>query len=88
VNQQLTLEPGNTYAVQSGTYAGEMLIYIGKDQLAYNFLVVPTMINRSIPCNTFESAWNSDIIEFVEKVPDYIVQISTVQYNKNEKFNN
>jgi len=88
MNQEHTLEPGNTYAVQSGAYAGEMLIYIGKGQHSYSFLAVPTMLNRSVPCNSFDLARNSGILEFVEKVPDDVVQLSTVQYNENEKLNN
>lgn len=83
-----TLEPGNTYAVQNGAYAGEMLIYIDKDRDNYNFLAVPTMLNRSVSRNSFDLAWNNGIIEFVEQVPEYVVQISKVQYNKNEKLNN
>lgn len=83
-----TLEPGNTYAVQSGAFAGEMLIYIGRNQCNYNFLAVPTMLNRSIICNSFDLAWNDDIIEFVEQVPDYVTKVSITQYNENEKLNN
>lgn len=88
MNKKHTLEPGNVYAVQSGAYAGEMLIHIGKDRNNYNFLAVPTMLNRSVSCNSFDLAWNSGIIEFVEQVPEYVVQISMIQYNKNEKLNN
>ena len=83
-----TLGPGNTYAVQSGVFAGELLIFINKSQDSYNFLAVPTMLNRSVPCDSFDLAWNSGIIEFVEQVPDYVVQVSTTQYYENEKLNN
>lgn len=88
MSQEHTLEPGNTYAVQSGAYAGEMLIYIDKGQYSHNFLAVPTMLNRTVPFNSFDLAWNTGILEFVEQVPDYVVQVSTVQYNENEKLNN
>ena len=88
MDKEHALEPGNTYAVQSGVFAGELLIFIDKDQDNYNFLAVPTMLNRSVPCDSFDLAWNSGIIEFVEQVPDYVVQVSTTQYYENEKLNN
>jgi hypothetical protein len=88
VKKNYTLELGNTYAVQNGAYAGEMLVYVGKELYNYNFLAVPTMLNRSIPSNSFDLAWNTGIIEFVEQVPDYVTQISVTQYNENEKLNN
>jgi len=79
--------PGNTYAVHNGAYAGEMLIYTGKGKYNYNFLAVPTMLNRSVPVNSFELAWNTDIIKYVEKVPDHVVDITREQYKKNEELN-
>jgi predicted double-glycine peptidase len=79
---------GNTYAVHTGTYAGEMLIFVGSDQNKYNFLAVPTMLNRSVPITSFELAWNTDIIQYVEQVPDYVADISIEQYKKNEESNN
>ena len=75
---------GNTYAVHTGTYAGEMLIFVGSSTGQYNFLAVPTMLNRTIPITSFELAWNTDIIEYVERVPDYVISVTVEQYKKND----
>lgn len=79
-----TINVGDSYAVHTGTYAGELLIYIKKNVESLCFLTVPTMKNREIPMLVFENARNKGIIKFVEKVPSYIIKVSTEQYRINE----
>jgi hypothetical protein len=82
------LKPGNIYAVHSGVYAGEMLVFISKTPQQYNFLAVPTMLNRNVPKESYDLAWNSDIIKYVEKAPDTVLKVCLHQYKLNEKSNN
>jgi len=81
-------EIGHIYAVHSGTYAGEMLILVKKTAKFYNFLAVPTMVNRNVPKESFELARNSDIIKYVEQGPKDVVEVCIEQYKKNEDLNN
>jgi hypothetical protein len=79
---------GEIYAVHSGVYAGEMLIFIKCLLSSFHFLSIPTMQNRIIPLKSFDFARNNDIIEYVEQLPADIVAISIKQYTENEKLNN
>ena len=85
---QHKLKPGNIYAVHSGIYAGEMLVYISQTPQYYNFLAVPTMLNRNVPKESYDLAWNSDIIKYVDKAPKEILKVCLHQYTQNEKSNN
>jgi ribosomal protein L14E/L6E/L27E len=78
---------GDVYAVHTGTYAGEMLIYIKQSDTHVSFLSIPNMVNRDIPIYSFDLGRNSDIIKYVERVPDYIRKIVKVQYEQNENSN-
>ena len=79
--------PGDIYAVHTGTYAGEMLIYIKSKTVDYCFLSIPKMVNRVIPKIIFEHGRNNNILRYVERVPKYVLKTSTAQYVKNEKTN-
>jgi hypothetical protein len=79
------LHKGDSYAVHTGAYAGEILIFIKSVKESLCFLAIPTMENREIPNLVFENARNKGIIKFVDKVPSYIVNVSTQQYEINEK---
>lgn len=80
--------PGDIYAVHTGTYAGEMLIYIKSETLDHCFLSIPKMENRVIPKIIFEHGRNNNILRYVERVPKYVLKTSTAQYVKNENTNN
>ena len=75
--------PRYSYAVKHGTYAGEILIFIKKNTDLYDFLSVPKMINRSIPEDKFNYAYNSGIIDFVEKIPKEVYKTVVRQFEKN-----
>lgn len=84
----LNLQKGNTYAVQTGDYAGEMLVYISTDFMYHKFLSLPLMINRNIPKDKFVFGMNNHIIEYVERVPKKFLCVIEAQYQKNENSNN
>jgi len=82
------LVKGDIYAVETGVYAGEMLVFIKSIDSSHCFLAVPTMENRDVPFESFDTARNSDIIRYVERAPTYVVGVSVAQYEKNENINN
>jgi hypothetical protein len=84
----LKLQIGNAYAVQTGDYAGEMLVYISTDFMFHKFLSIPLMKNRNIPKDKFIFGMNNHIIEYVERVPKQFLSVIEAQYQKNENSNN
>jgi hypothetical protein len=74
-----------SYAVKHGFYAGEILIFIRKQQNSYEFLSIPKMLNRSIPCDKFNFGWDNGIIDFVEMIPKDIYKVVTRQFENNSK---
>lgn len=79
----MNLVRGDSYGVHTGTYAGEILIYIEEKADNYCFLAVPTMVNRVISKLIIENACNNGIIKYVEKLPKSIIQICTDQFKRN-----
>lgn len=76
---------GNVYAVHTGTYAGQMLLFVEKQSIDYCFLSVPEMNNLTIPKTIFEHGINNNIVKYVETVPKYVLKVSIAQYKHNNK---
>lgn len=74
---------GSVYAVHTGTYAGQMLIYIEKKAIDYCFLSVPEVNNFTIPQAIFEHGITSNIVKYVESVPKYVQKVAIAQYKHN-----
>lgn len=75
---------GNLYAVQTGDYVGELLLFIEKDSTDYHFLAIPLMTNRSVPIGKFDFALKESILEFVERVPSYVRKTSKTKFILNK----
>lgn len=71
------------YAVHHGDYAGEMLLFIRKNEDSIDFLVIPHNTNRTIPRDKFESGWNLGIIKFVEHLPKDVHKVAVAQFKQN-----
>lgn len=78
------LIPGDIYAVHTGAYAGEMLIFIEEKSVDYCFLSIPKMVNRAVPKVVFDHGRNNNILRYVERAPGYAFKTSKAQYVKNE----
>jgi len=76
---------GQVYAVHTGTYAGQMLLYVDKGSIDYCFLSIPEMRNFTIPRAIFEHGIKTDIVKYVETVPKYVLKVSIAQYKQNER---
>jgi hypothetical protein len=77
-------KPPEVYAVGTGTYVGEMLVYCKKDIDNYYFLSIPKNINRIIPIEKFDYAIEHKIAEFAHKLPKPVYKICAKQYQYNE----
>jgi hypothetical protein len=73
-----------TYAVQTGDYVGQMFIVCEVTEKGVGCLSVPDMKNVLVPTDKWTLGRNSDIIEYVETLPDEVYMISETQYFVNE----
>jgi hypothetical protein len=76
------------YAVGTGTFVGEMLIYCKQDEENYYFLSIPKNINRKIPKERFDYGIQEKIIEYVKDLPSDVYKICYKQHDYNEKNSN
>ena len=77
-----------TYAVQTGDYVGQMFIVCEISEKGVGCLSVPNMKNVLVPTEKWVHGRNSDIIEYVETLPDEVYMISETLYFVNEDSNN
>ena len=77
-------KPPEVYAVGTGTFVGEMLVYCKKDMENYYFLSIPKNVNRIIPIDKFDFAIEHKIAEFAHKLPKPVYKICAKQYQYNE----
>ena len=75
------LKFGQTYAVQTGDYVGEMFVYMETKGDLYCFLGMPKMEIREVPIEEFDNGLQYDIVEYVETPPRDILKVVKKQYN-------
>lgn len=87
VNRKNKVIPKNreVYAVGTGAYVGEMLVYCKADDKQYHFLSIPKNINRSVPIDKFDFAIEHKIAEFVTTLPRKVHNICVKQFEYNQK---
>ncbi|MBP01554.1 MAG: hypothetical protein CMM25_01920 [Rhodospirillaceae bacterium] len=78
-------KPGNAYAVTTGKYLGEFLVYVETKDKDIYFLSLPKMINRKISKEDVQLAVTQGIIEYQESLPGHVKSVCLEQYKKNEK---
>lgn len=76
---------GDSYAVQTGDYAGQIFVFIKKTDDFYEFLSTPLMENRQVPIEKFDFALNESIIEYVKRLPRYVRNITRLKFEENAK---
>ena len=83
---KIHLKSKDIYAVQTGDYAGEMLIYIEDTNESHCFLSIPNMVNRVISFNKFKFAIDNNIVEKVnEELPKQVYSLCIAQYKQNRE---
>lgn len=75
------------YGVVTGTYCGELLLFVEEDATNFHFISVPKLINRSVPKDKFQLGLTENIIEPAKTIPAKLVKLLFAQYkyNKNHK---
>lgn len=73
------------YAVGTGVYVGEMLVYCKTDKENYHFLSIPKNINRSVPIEKFDFAIEHKIAEYVTQLPKKVYNLCFKQFEYNQK---
>lgn len=84
-NNTVVPKSREVYAVGTGTYVGEMLVYCKQDKDNYFFLSIPKNINRKIPIDKFNFAIENKIAEFAHKLPQDVYKLCYKQFEYNEK---
>jgi hypothetical protein len=74
-----------SYAVTTGTYVGEILVYVEESGNDYLFISLPKNINRSIPKDKFDLGMSQNILDVVEKIPSKIYNLLHKQFVFNKK---
>lgn len=74
------------YAIVTGDFVGEMLVYCYKDKESYFFLSIPKNINRTVPIDKFHFAIDNKIAEFVDVLPKQVFNIcfKQLEYNNSK----
>lgn len=80
---KIDIQPGQLYAVTTGTYKGSNLVVINNDMELVNFLDLPEMKPRQISYNDVTDGVSNEILELLETLPQDIMDICTKQYEKN-----
>lgn len=74
---------GYSYAVITGAYVGEMLVYIEQNDGDYKFISIPKNVNREVPKDKFVIGLNEGIVEVVSEIPKDIYGLLEKQYHFN-----
>jgi hypothetical protein len=75
---------GYAYAITTGTYAGQIFVYVETTKGEHGFLSLPEMVIRNVPEDKFKFGLNTKIIDIVERLPKNIYTMCTKQYRKNK----
>jgi hypothetical protein len=78
---------GDVFAVSMGDYAGQMLVFIKQTKDDLFFLSIPKMENRQMPIEKFDFGVEHGIIEYVERLPKSVRDITRAQFSQNETEN-
>lgn len=76
---------GHSYAILTGTYVGEIFVYISETEHEYLFISIPKNINRSVPKDKFHYGLSSNIVEYVEKITTKVFNLLKKQHAFNLK---
>jgi hypothetical protein len=76
---------GHAYAVTTGCFVGEMLVFVEKQKEEYRFISIPKNINRVVPVEKFELGLNQGIVDPVEQIDRQVCKLLFKQYEYNRK---
>jgi len=70
------------YAVVTGDYVGEFLVFMESINSEYMFLSLPKMIIRKVPLDAFKRGIKGKIIDLVKVLPSNVFTVCKAQYFK------
>lgn len=70
------------YAVVTGDYVGEFLVYMESINTEHLFLSIPKMIIRKVPLDAFKRGLKSNIVDLVRVLPSNVFTVCRAQYFK------
>lgn len=71
------------YAIGTGTYVGEMFVFVNENDDEFEFISIPKNINRKVPKDKFNFGLENKIIEVVEQIPADIFSLLEKQFEFN-----
>jgi hypothetical protein len=78
---------GCIYAVGTGTYVGEMFVFIEQNRDDYHFISIPKNVNREVPKDKFVLGLNSQIIDYVGQIDSDVLDLLEKQFVFNKQMN-
>jgi hypothetical protein len=76
---------GCIYAVGTGTYVGEMFVFVEKDGDDYCFISIPKNVNRTVPKDKFLIGINAKIMDYVGQMDFNVFALLEKQFVFNKK---
>ena len=76
---------GHAYAVTTGHFVGEMLVFVRQQKNEYSFISIPKNINRDVPVDKFEIGLTEGIVDPVEQIDNKVCKLLFRQYEYNLK---
>ena len=73
---------GSIYAFNKGIYGAKMFVIIDKDKDNLNFLVLPDNLPLPLTHSEFNYYKTTKTCEFVEVLPDFVLEVCKAQYVK------
>jgi hypothetical protein len=70
------------YAVVTGDYIGEFLVYMESDDTNNIFLSLPKIIIRKVPIDAFNRGVKNKIVDLVKVLPSDVFSVCRAQYYK------
>jgi hypothetical protein len=71
---------GNVYAVGTGSFVGEMFVFIKENQDTYEFISIPKNENRSVPKEKFDIGIKHNILEYVKEIDKDVLVLLEKQF--------
>ena len=73
---------GDFFVVQGGTYGGDYLLLMEKQNEDLYFFVLPDKVKRVIKNNDFLRGKENKIVAFLERVPNSVLKDCKIEYNR------
>jgi hypothetical protein len=76
----MDLIKGNVYAVGTGSFVGEMFVFMIELQDTYEFISIPKNENRSVPKDKFKFGLKNNILEYVNEIDKDVLVLLEKQF--------